>query len=139
VASDISDQKIFRVGEVIADGESDQVVVTTLADLFDVKKARSTGNSAQLVGSMEPRELQHLVEKRYSSRFGTSNGGSDEVKAGATNSQFVNEIRRSTNTFSPRVDHDEQSSRSSTKSNTPSPNEVRKRVMGGGKDQKEYQ
>ncbi|KAL3482906.1 hypothetical protein BJX62DRAFT_221049 [Aspergillus germanicus] len=139
VASDISNQKIFRVGEVIADGESDQVAVTTLADLFDVKKARSTGNSAQLVGSMEPRELQQLVEKRYSSRFGTSNGGSDQVKAGAADSQFVNEIRRSTNTFSPRVDHDEQSSRSSPKSSTPSPNEVRKRVMGGGKDQKEFQ
>ncbi|KAL2786681.1 hypothetical protein BJX66DRAFT_312327 [Aspergillus keveii] len=138
VASDISNQKIFRVGEVIADGESDQVVVTTLADLFDVKKARSTGNSAQLVGSMEPRELQQLVEKRYSSRFATLNGGSDQVKAGAADSQFVNEIRRSTNTSSPRVDHDEQSSKSSTKSSTPSPNEVRKRVMGGGKDQKEF-
>ncbi|KAJ0426803.1 hypothetical protein BJY00DRAFT_2108 [Aspergillus carlsbadensis] len=139
VASDVSNQKIFKVGEVIADGDSDQVVVTTLADLFDVKKARSTGNSAQLVGSMAPRELQQLVERRYSSRFGTSNSGSDQGKAGIAGSQFVNEIRRSTNTFSPRVDHNEQSSRSSTNSSTPSPNEVRKRVMGGGKDQKEFQ
>jgi hypothetical protein len=37
---------------VIAEGSSDQVVVTTLADLFDIQKALPKDNSAQLVGSM---------------------------------------------------------------------------------------
>ncbi|KFZ16806.1 hypothetical protein V501_02064 [Pseudogymnoascus sp. VKM F-4519 (FW-2642)] len=70
VASEVSHQKIYRIGEVIADGESDQVVVTTLADLFDVKKAVSKGNSAQLIGSMTAESLRDLTDKRYSSRFG---------------------------------------------------------------------
>ncbi|KAL2862590.1 uncharacterized protein BJX67DRAFT_366106 [Aspergillus lucknowensis] len=130
VASDISNQKIFKVGEVVADGESDQVVVTTLADLFDVRKALSTGNSAQLVGSMTAGDLQHLVEKRYSSRFGALNSEPGHTTAGASNPQFVHETRRTTNTFSPRVGSEAQSPGPSTKPSTPSPNEVRKRVMG---------
>jgi hypothetical protein len=134
VASDISNQKIFKVGEVVADGESDQVVVTTLADLFDVRKALSTGNSAQLVGSMTPGDLQHLVEKRYSSRFGALNSGSGHTAAGAPNPQSVYEARRTTNAFSPRISSEEQSPGPSTKPSTPSPNEVRKRMMGGARD-----
>ncbi|KAL2856078.1 hypothetical protein BJX68DRAFT_229990 [Aspergillus pseudodeflectus] len=134
VASDISNQKIFKVGEVVADGESDQVVVTTLADLFDVRKALSTGNSAQLVGSMTPGDLQHLVEKRYSSRFGALNSGSGHTGAGAPNPQSVYEARRTTNAFSPRISSEEQSPGPSTKPSTPSPNEVRKRMMGGARD-----
>ncbi|KAL4877046.1 hypothetical protein BJY04DRAFT_199159 [Aspergillus karnatakaensis] len=134
VASEVSNQKIFKVGEVVADGESDQVVVTTLADLFDVRKALSTGNSAQLVGSMTAGDLQHLVEKRYSSRFGALNSGPGHTTAGAPQPQFVNEVRRTTNTFSPRISSEEQSPVPSTKPSTPSPNEVRKRVMGGARD-----
>ncbi|CEL04960.1 hypothetical protein ASPCAL06083 [Aspergillus calidoustus] len=134
VASDISNQKIFKVGEVVADGESDQVVVTTLADLFDVRKALSTGNSAQLVGSMTPGDLQHLVEKRYSSRFGALNSGSGHTAAGAPNPQSVYEARRTANAFPPRISSEEQSPGPSTKPSTPSPNEVRKRMMGGAKD-----
>ncbi|KAL4862359.1 hypothetical protein BDV12DRAFT_178898 [Aspergillus spectabilis] len=136
VASDVSSQKIFRVGEVVADGESDQVVVTTLADLFDVKKALSTGNSAQLVGSMAPGELQHLVEKRYSSRFGALISGSDPARPSAANPQFAYETRQRTHAFSSRTGSDEQSPGPSTKSSTPSPNEMRKRVMDSAKDQK---
>ncbi|KAL4919591.1 hypothetical protein BDW62DRAFT_216759 [Aspergillus aurantiobrunneus] len=45
VASEDSTQEIFRVVEVVGDGDRDQVVVTTLADLFDIKKAHSTGIS----------------------------------------------------------------------------------------------
>ncbi|KAL4936832.1 hypothetical protein BDV06DRAFT_204174 [Aspergillus oleicola] len=128
VASDVSRQKIFRVGEVVADGDSDQVVVTTLADLFDVNKALSTGNSAQLVGSMAPGELQHLVEKRYSSRFGALISGSDAPRPSAANPQSVYETRQRTRAFSPRTGFDEQSPGPSTKPSTPSPNEMRKRV-----------
>ncbi|KAL5341995.1 hypothetical protein BJX70DRAFT_386420 [Aspergillus crustosus] len=134
VASDVSSQKVFRVGEVVADGESDQVVVTTLADLFDVKKALSTGNSAQLVGSMAPGDLQHLVEKRYNSRFGALISGSNPTRSSAANPQFVYETIQRTHPYSPRTGLDEQPPVPSTKSSTPSPNEMRKRVMDGVKD-----
>jgi hypothetical protein len=70
VASEVSSQKIYRVGEVVADGDSDQVVANTLADIFDVRKAISKGRSAQLVGSMSGEDLRFLAEKRYESRFG---------------------------------------------------------------------
>jgi hypothetical protein len=66
----VSSQKVYRVGEVIADGDSDQVVANTLADLFDVKRAISKDRSAQLVGSMSGEDLRFLAEKRYESRFG---------------------------------------------------------------------
>ena len=61
-------QKIFRVGEVIANDDSDQVVVTTLADLFDVKKAVSNGTTTQLVGSMSDKAFMHWNEKRFAGR-----------------------------------------------------------------------
>lgn len=64
--------KIYRVEEVIVNGDSDQVVVTTSADLFEVKKALCKDRSAQLLGSMTAQALQHLAEKRYTSRFSTS-------------------------------------------------------------------
>ncbi|KAL2833322.1 hypothetical protein BDW59DRAFT_169019 [Aspergillus cavernicola] len=111
VASDISDQKIFRVGEVITDGDSDQVVVTTLADLFDVRKVMSPGNSAQLVGSMAPENLRHLVDNRYSSF-----------------------IFKSTRASSPRTGYYEQNSGLSKRGQAPSPKQMRKLVMGGAMD-----
>ncbi|KAI7911536.1 hypothetical protein M9X92_010474 [Pyricularia oryzae] len=45
-----SRQKIHIVGEVVADDDTDQVVVTTLADLFDVGKVLAKSGSAQLIG-----------------------------------------------------------------------------------------
>jgi hypothetical protein len=48
---------------------SDQVVVATSADLFDIKKALSTDKSAQLVGSMTAESLRHIIERRYQSRL----------------------------------------------------------------------
>ncbi|KAJ5198201.1 uncharacterized protein N7498_007318 [Penicillium cinerascens] len=111
VASEVSTQKVYRVGEVVADGDSDQVVVNTLADLFDVKKALSLGNSAQLVGSMTEEALRHLTEKRYNSRFGA----------------FIQpEAKGSRGSFPSPGDHDGQSPRPKARHN-PSSNEVRKR------------
>ncbi|KAL4934235.1 uncharacterized protein BDV17DRAFT_248728 [Aspergillus undulatus] len=135
VASDVSNQKIFKIGEVVADGESDQVVVTTLADLFDVEKALSKGNSAQLVGSMASGDLYHLVEKRYNSRFGALTSGSDLTRPSAANPQFVYDTRQRTHAVSSRTGFDEQSPGPSSKSSTPSPNEMRKRVTDGAKYQ----
>ncbi|RYP42956.1 hypothetical protein DL768_010164 [Monosporascus sp. mg162] len=63
-------QKIHTIGEAIAEGDSDQMVVTTLADLFEVRKAFSRGRSAQLVGSMADETLRQISGDRYGSRFG---------------------------------------------------------------------
>ncbi|KAH7014492.1 uncharacterized protein B0I36DRAFT_299420 [Microdochium trichocladiopsis] len=70
LASSLSSQKIHVVGEVVADEDCDQVVVTTLADLWNVKKVMAGRNSAQLVGSMDDASLQKLSGDRYNSRFG---------------------------------------------------------------------
>ena len=115
LAGEISHQRVYRIGEVIAEGDSDQVVVTTLADLFDVQRALSKDNSAQLVGSMNAENLQHLTEKRYSSRFGTS------ARPGTVSTSTVSNA--------PQNHHPEQSARPRTKQSKPSPNETRKRSM----------
>jgi hypothetical protein len=113
---------------VIADGNSDQVVVTTLADLFDVKKALSKDNSAQLVGSMTDESLRHLTEQRYSSRFGAFAGDSDLTKAGTTSSPADFEVQKSKHAFAPQTGNREQSPEPRTRQSRPSPNEMRKRL-----------
>ena len=128
MASEVSTQKIYRVGEVIADGDSDQVVVTTLADLFDVKKALPKDNSAQLVGSMTEEALRHLAEKRYSSRFGALTRKIDADNAVSTKLHPAIEVRQSKLSFASPNGHDEQSSGPRTRQ-TPLSNEVRKRSM----------
>lgn len=130
VASEISRQKVYRIGEVIADGDSDQVVVTTLADLFDIKKALSRGTSAQLVGSMTGEELRLLTEKRYGSRFGALAGKVDPTEAGTTSPPSASEVRINTHYVPPQTVTYEQSPGSRTKQDRPSPNEMRKRLSG---------
>jgi hypothetical protein len=134
VASEVSRQKVYRIGEVIADGDSDQVVVTTLADLFDIKKALSKNNSAQLVGSMTAESLQHLTERRYRSRFGALVGDSEPAEAGTTSSPSISEVQKSKHTLSPQTGNDEQSLGPKTRQNRPASNEVRKRMMDGALD-----
>jgi Fungal N-terminal domain of STAND proteins len=135
VASEVSRQKVYRIGEVIAEGDSDQVVVTTLADLFDIKKALSMDNSAQLVGSMTAENLRYLTEKRYSSRFGTFAGGSDPTEVGTTSSPAVSEVQKSKHAFAPQTGDHEQSPGPRTRQNRPSANEMRKRLMDAAMDQ----
>lgn len=137
IASEVSRQKIYRVGEAVADGDSDQVVVTTLADLFDVKKALSKGRSAQLVGSMTDDSLRHVADKRYDSRFGAVVGDSDHsdpAKASTTNSHSVLETQKSTRASPSQTNSDEQSAGPNTGRNRPFPNEMRKRVADDATD-----
>ena len=126
VASEISTRKVYKVGEVVADGDSDQVVVNTLADLFDVKKALSLGNSAQLVGSMTEGALRHLAEKRYSSRFGAFTQKSDAADTISTKLPSASETKKARSSSPSPKNHDEQSPRPKARHN-PSSNEVRKR------------
>lgn len=135
VAGEVSRQKIYRIGEVIADGDSDQVVVTTLADLFDINKAISKDKSAQLIGSMTEDALRNLTDKRYSSRFGALARDSDPPAAVTTRPPSDFEPQRSSHTFSPQTDGDKQSPGPKTRRNRPSPNEIRKRVVDDATDQ----
>ncbi|KIM98314.1 hypothetical protein OIDMADRAFT_128322 [Oidiodendron maius Zn] len=129
VASEVSHQKIYRVGEAIADGDSDQVVITTLADLFHVKTAKSTGNSAQLIGSTTEETLRHIIDKRYSSRFGTSASDSVRVQTATTTSPSVSETQKSKNSVPPQAGNDEQLHGPDARPSRPSPNEMRKRTV----------
>ncbi|KIW63976.1 hypothetical protein PV04_08936 [Phialophora macrospora] len=131
VASEVSRQTIFRIGEVIAEDSSDQVVVTNLADLFDVRKALSKHGSAQLVGSMTAENLHHLTEKRYSSRFGTLASHPDPAAAevGTTKSSGGVEVQHGQHTTELKPGDHEQRPGSRTRQTRPSPNEMRKRSM----------
>ena len=109
--------------------ESDQVVITTLADLFHVKIAKSTGNSAQLIGSTTEDTLRHIIDKRYSSRFGASASDPVRVQTGTTTSPSVPETQKSKNSAPPQAGNDEQLRGPDTRPNRPSPNEMRKRTV----------
>ena len=76
---EVNRQKIHTFGKVVADGDSDQVVVTTLADLFNVNTAISKGNSAQLIGSTTEAALIQLSKDRYASRFGALDRTQDDM------------------------------------------------------------
>ena len=128
LADEASRQKIYRIGEVIADGDSDQVVVTTVADLFDIKKAISTGKSAQLVGSITGEELRLLTEKRYSSRFGALVDNSKAADANRSKQPSVSEVRKGQYGISHQAPYHEQSLGSRTTQTKPGANEMRKRL-----------
>lgn len=134
VASEVTTQKVYSVGEVVADGDSDQVVVNTLADLFDVGKALSLGNSAQLVGSMTEEALRHLTEQRYSSRFGACTQRSDAADAVNTQLPLPREAKKGRDSFPSPRDHEEQSRRPQARY-SPSSNEVRKRYTRDEREQ----
>jgi hypothetical protein len=153
VASEVSRQKVYRIGEVVADDESDQVVVTTLADLFDIKKALSRNKSAQLVGSMTAESLRHLIDQRYHSRFGAVVGNSNPAEAGATGSPSVIGVgnsnpaeagatgspsaigvQKSKDALPPQIDSDEQSPEPKPRKKKPSSNQMRKRVTDDAMD-----
>ncbi|KAJ5153765.1 uncharacterized protein N7500_009204 [Penicillium coprophilum] len=126
VASEVSNRKEYRVGEVVADGESDQVVVNTLADLFDVKKALSLGNSAQLVGSMTEEALRDLTDKRYASRFGALSYASSNTDDRATGQIPARSAQQFGQSY-PNMNKPEREQMRLGTRYRPSSNEVRKR------------
>lgn len=131
-ASEVSQQKIFRVGETIAEDDSDLMVVTTLADLFDVKKAVSKNNSTHLVGSMSNDALMHTVEKRYGSRFGAVAQESGPGQVSTESSYSVSDTQKGKRASQPHGGNAEQFSGPETRPVRPSPNEMRKRMVSVG-------
>jgi hypothetical protein len=71
VSSEVTNQKIHIIREVVADRESDNMVVTTLVDMFNVRKAISKDKLVILVGSMSNEVLIQLSCDRYNSHFWT--------------------------------------------------------------------
>lgn len=124
-------RKIHTVGEVIADDDTDQVVVTTLADLFDVRKVLAKSRSAQLVGSMTEETLQQVSRDRYSSRFGavTSDLGLVRTDIAAPSSNLG--IHEGSKRRSDPVTNHRQPASAEMACDNPSPNEARKRAAEG--------
>jgi hypothetical protein len=123
-------QKIHTIGEVIADDDTDQVVVTTLADLFDVRKVLAKSRSAQLVGSMTEETLQQVSRDRYSSRFGAVTGDLGHVQTDIA-APFSNLGIREGSRRRPGPDTNHRQPASAEMTRGRYPNEARKRASEG--------
>ena len=121
-SNEVTNQKIHIIGEVTADGDSDHVVVTTLADMFKVGKSISKNRSALLVGSMSDEALMQLSYDRYNSRYGLANttGG-----VGQGQSPIVNDEASS---LGPTPSYEGENNRQHPEKGPPTPNEMRKRT-----------
>ena len=123
-SNEVMNQKVHIIGEVVAEGESDHVVVTTLADMFNVGKAISKNKSALLVGSMSDEALIKLSHDRYNSRFGTANTDERVSKSGPGVMKFETSDMGSSALY--RTDRTRQDLQDSS---PPSSNETRKRAV----------
>ncbi|EJT70639.1 hypothetical protein GGTG_11662 [Gaeumannomyces tritici R3-111a-1] len=121
-SNQVAFQKIHIIREVVADDDTDQVVVTTLADLFDVGKVLAKSRSSQLVGSMADETLKKLSTDRYRSRFGvaSSDHGPLNLKAQEGSKPAPHPIR-----------NDGQPESAGSRHDKPTSNEVRKRAAEG--------
>ena len=63
-AREDSRQKALRLEDVTAEGDSNQIVVSTLADLFGINKVPFKERSASVLGLMTDEQLKDLWEKR---------------------------------------------------------------------------
>ena len=134
-SNQVSGQKIHIIGEVVANADSDQVVVTSLADLFHVGKVKSTDRSAQLVGSMPADVLREVSKDRYGSRFGALGSSLDKVHldtSAASPSPFETRKADRSHMKSNQAKEDETFASPETTYDKPSPNARRRRA--GGED-----
>ena len=124
-------RKIHTVGEVIAEDDTDQVVVTTLADLFDVRKVLAKNRSAQLVGSMAEETLQQVSRDRYSSRFGAVTGDFGHIQTDVTTLSSNLGIREGSRRRPDPATNSRHPAGAEMVRANPSPNEARKRAAEG--------
>ena len=132
-SNEVSQRKVYKVGEAIADEDSDQVLVTSLADLFDVRKASSTGRSAQFLGLVTDETLQRISEDRYGSRFGTMASGTTDTKSSPSSPYTQTVI---TDPQHP-AGRDRDQGSVETEHGRPYPNEMRKRTEKRGVGRKQ--
>lgn len=129
-------QKIHSIGEAVAEDNSDQVVVTTLADLFDVKKALSKGHSAQLVATLTPENFDHVISERYGSRFGVSTDDRVHSPVNTTSSIGSSSPYDDPQRTLPVTSNDRRAAIAEAKRDKPHPNEVKKRYGEGERERK---
>lgn len=134
-ASDqLSNQKIHIIGEVVADEDCDQVVVTALADLFNVGKVKANKRSMQMVGSMPAESINQMSTARYNSRFGAKDSNLAAAQFdNVTDPLVVVEPRKADSTAagSNQVKENTNSLRPETNYDRPFSNQVRKRRTEG--------
>ncbi|KAF4957167.1 hypothetical protein FSARC_11376 [Fusarium sarcochroum] len=131
----VANQKVYTVGEMVADCDSDQVVITTLADLFDVKKASSTNGSAQWIGSLSEETAQQISSDRYSSRFGAVvTSGTSNIVSSMPSTSNTREVN---STLAGRPGKAGQSAAQEAVQRRPSPNEMRKRAAENSDEKEE--
>ena len=126
VATEISRQKIYKVGEANADGNSDLVVVNTLSDLFEVGAANSTDNSAHLVASLTSEDFREVIAQRYNSRFGAVVADLSSTNVGTGRSPPSTQARSNDAIAQANVEVTQRATQKSSH-HRPFPNEVRKR------------
>jgi hypothetical protein len=133
-SNQVLSQKIHIIGEVIADGDCDQVVVTALADLFNVGVVKAKGRSMQMVGSMPANTLREMSKDRYSSRFGSVDGKIAVAQldtVAVSPSPFATTKADSSAMQSNHAKEEVNLASMETTYNRPSSNEVRKRRAEG--------
>lgn len=127
-SSEVTSQKIHIIGEVVANGDSDHVVVTTLADLFNVGKTTSKNRSALLVGSMSDDALVQISHDRYNSRFGAM---ASSNPASQSRPVAVNPGNPGMSSVGSLTGHHARRKSQHSQQNPPSSNETRRRMVDG--------
>ena len=133
-SNQVSSQKIHIIGEVIADEDCGQVVVTTLADLFNVGTVKAMRRSAQLVGSINAELLPGISNDLFRSRFGAPDGSLETARLDtAAASPSTSETRKADRPLMKpnQAEEGRKSAGPETAYDRPSPNEMRRRRAEG--------
>lgn len=124
-------QVIHTFGKLSVKKNSDQVLVTTVADVFDVKEAETEDNSMHLAGSMDGKTFRYASKMRYNSRFGVAGADPNSTETGTTRSLSSSETKKSERASPLQIRSGEQAPESETKNSKSSSNQSRKRMMVG--------
>ncbi len=130
-SSEVTSQKIHIIREVVADGDSDHVVVTTLADLFNVGKTTSKNRSALLVGSMSDDALVQISHYRYNSRFGAMASSSQPSHSRPVAVNPGNPGNSGMSSVGSSAGHHARRKSQPSQQTPPSSNETRRRMVDG--------
>lgn len=130
-SSEVTSQKINIIREVVADGESDHVVVITLADLFNVGKTTSKNRSALLIGSMSDDALLQLSHDRYTSRFGAMASSSQTSHSRPVTVRPANPGSAAMSSVGSSAGHQRRRKSQASQQNPPLSNETRRKMVDG--------
>ena len=127
-AQDVSYRKMHTFGEITADDDSYGVVVTTLADLFDVKKVTSKKGSSLFVGSFSDAALMQLSADHREGRYAAHPRDRERSYVDVTSTRSNPEPP-----YGRASPHDQEMKDQQPETKIEKPNSVRKRASEGGK------